>query len=157
MTSKSLFGLAPKAKTKPEKTSQRDMKLSGRHRLYGLHINQEDIDFLEYDEPGNLIALIEYKLTMDINNARPPRMGESNYSNLVSLEELGNRASIPVFLTFYNPDFKYWKIFPINRFALKASPPKEKITEYSYVTFLHWLRKREVPESVKQYLYGGGF
>jgi len=152
-----LFGLVAKDNVKPEHTSRRDIGLFRRHRLYGLHINQEDIDFLEYDAPTQLVALIEYKLALDLNHVKPPQAGEPNYANLCALEELANRANIPCFLTFYNPDYKYYRVFPINQLAYKAGPPKEKTSEYQYATFLHWLRGRDIPDEVKVKLYGGGF
>ena len=155
---KDLFGLVPKNKTKPEFTSKRDIELSKRHRKYGLHINQEDIDFLEYDSPRDLIALIEYKIALDLAIARPPAAGEPNYANLCALEELANRASLPVFLTFYRPPkYQWWRVFPINRFAENTKPPTNIISEFIYVEFLHWLRKRAIPPEVKVQLEGGGF
>ncbi len=153
-----LFGYsANDNKVKKEHTSRRDMKLLKRHRDWGMHLNQEDIDFLEYDAPTQLIALVEYKTTLHLKEARLPKSGEENYANLIAMSTLANRAQLPLFLVFYNPDLKYWRIFSVNESANRKGPPEGVIIEYKYVDFLYWLRKRQLPEDIRQRLHGGGF
>jgi len=144
-------------KVKLEHTSRRDMKLLKRHRLWGMYLNQEDIDFLEYDKPTYLIALIEYKTTLLLKDARLPQAGEENYANLIAMTTLANKAQLPFFLVFYNPDLKFWRMFSANEIAKKNKPPEGVVTEYKYVEFLYWLRGRALPDEIKSLLFGGGY
>lgn len=131
-----------------ERTFERDMKLLLRHRQWGFNIPAVDIDFLEYDNRKS-IALVEYKRAPDLArcNANPAN------ANLQALVDLGNRASIPVFCTFYNPNLKWYRIFPLNETAKKKAPPDGIVSEHKYVGFLYWLKGREIPDHIREKLW----
>jgi len=130
-----------------ERTFQRDMKLLVRHRQWGFNMPAVDIDFLEYDNRKS-IALVEYKRAADLARCYP----ELN-TNLQALIDLGNRASLPVFCTFYNPNLKWYRIFPVNENAKEKGTPGGILSEYKYVDFLYWLKGRQMPEHIREKLW----
>lgn len=129
---------------KEESTFQRDMHLLLRHRSWGFDVPATDIDFLEYDN-AKAIALVEYKRTQDLN-ACTPRDG----ANLEALADLGDRAELPVFVTFYNQTLAWYRIFPVNAHAVNTGPPEGILPEIKYIDFLYWLRGREIPDEVAE-------
>jgi len=133
---------------KEEKTFRRDMKLLLRHRDWGWNVPAEDIDFLEYDE-RKAIALFEYKRTTDLATCKV-NIGEANIQALI---DLANKASVPIFCTFYNPNLKWYRVFPLNEQAQKKGPPQGIIAESKYVDFLYWLRGRQIPEGIRHKLW----
>jgi len=132
---------------KGEQTFWRDMKLLLRHRAWGWDVPAEDIDFLEYDE-RKAIALFEYKKTTDLATCKA-----NINANIQALINLGDRASLPVFCTFYTTNLKWYRVFPLNQYAKETGPPDGIISEYKYVDFLYWLRGRSIPEGIKGKLW----
>jgi len=142
---------APKANPEPpvpdERTFQRDMKLLLRHRQWGFNIPAVDIDFLEYDNRKS-VALIEYKRASDLAECNP----NLTDANLQALVDLGDRASIPVFCTFYK-SLKWYRVFPVNEIAKQKGPPEGILSEYKYVDFLYWLKGRQMPDHIREKLW----
>lgn len=136
---------------KGERTYRRDMKLLLRHREWGFDCPAEDIDFLEYNN-RKAVALVEYKASYELDNVQPNK----NEANLQALCDLGNRASIPVFVVFYRPNLHAFRVFALNELAAKQVP-EGVLSEYKYVDFLYWLKGRRMPESLRSHLHGGGF
>ena len=130
-----------------ERTFQRDMKLLLRHRQWGFNIPAVDIDFLEYDNRKS-VALVEYKKAQDLAQCSPALTD----ANLQALVDLGDRARIPVFCTFYK-GLKWYRVFPVNEFAKQKGPPDGILSEYKYVDFLYWLKGRQMPEHIREKLW----
>lgn len=98
-------------KVKAEQTLYRDLELCNLHREWGYDVPACDIDFLEYDN-CNPVALIEYKKRADW---RTTILNKD--ANLMALTRLGNRAKIPVYCVFYNPDRSMFRVIPLNPVA----------------------------------------
>lgn len=133
-----------------ERSFHRDIGLLVRHRQWGFNMPAVDIDFLEYDERKS-IALVEYKRSLDLANSKPNLAD----SNLQALIDLADRASLPVFCTFYSPNYNWYRAFPVNGIAEQQAPPDRVLSEYEWVDFLHWLKGRQIPEYLEQKLFGG--
>jgi len=129
-----------------ERTFQRDMKLLLRHRQWGFNVPAEDIDFIEYDN-RKAIALVEYKRAYDLASCHP-----NLDANLEALIDLGNKASLPVFCTFYK-SLRWYRVFPLNKFAKDKGPPDGILSEHKYVDFLYWLRGRQMPDHIRERLW----
>lgn len=127
---------------KTERTGWRDMNLSQRHRQWGWDCPAVDLDFLflEYDK-GKAVALVEYKH----EKASPQFAQHPTYQAMV---DLGNRASIPVLCARYANDFSWWKITPLNSFAMKWVPERTELDEKGWVTLLYKIRGYELPKEV---------
>jgi hypothetical protein len=124
-------------------TGWRDLALSERHRQWGDALPAVDLDYVlvEYDA-GGPVCLIEYKL------GRPRRFDLDCEPSLKALARLGDRACLPVFLTWYAPAcWRFWPI-PLNNLARKALPNDGPMTELEYVTWLYRLRGRSLPAAV---------
>ena len=146
---------------KGERTFWRDLKLLKRHRDWGWDVPAEDIDFLEYDKE-KVVALVEYKMVRDLQQCHKDlellrRPGNPGHSNLQALENLGQRAQIPLFLAFYNSTRKYFRVFGVDDLGKKQQTDSGLITEYKFVEFLYWLRGRDIPNKIKPLLFGGGY
>jgi len=129
-----------------ERTSYRDLSFLRRHREWGWNCPGEDIDFIEYDHKL-AVALLEYKMRYNLQNCIVPRETEKGFTNLAALIDVGNRASLPVFIVFYKHKWNF-RIFPLNYFANEKQPPQEILSEFRFVQFLYQLRGRELPQEV---------
>ena len=132
-----------------ERSGWRDQEISERHRLYGQDCPAIDIDFLlaEYDR-GEPVALIEYKHRM----ARIPKLSEPSYRAIISL---ANRAGLPAFLAYYEPEtWTYWvrAINPLGRTHLAETT---KMNEHEFYVFLCHLRQRPVEQAIMSKLKQG--
>ena len=127
---------------KKERTGWRDLGLSQRHRLWGWDVPAVDIDFplLEYDK-CKAKAIIEYK-SMSAKEVSPY---DASY---LALADLGTRAELPVFECRYSCDFTRYNVTPLNAVAKKYLPQIKLMSEKQWVTFLYFLRGRELPESL---------
>ncbi|RKL62325.1 hypothetical protein DXT63_11890 [Thermoanaerobacteraceae bacterium SP2] len=127
---------------KPERTGERDMSLSERHRLYGIDCPAVDIDLLliEYDS-ATPVALIEYKNEHSFS-------GNTSWSTWRALETLANNAMLPLFKVTYSSDFSRWCVRPVNYIAQYRIPQPVEMDEPDFVRFLYSLRGREVPPEV---------
>ena len=126
-------------KVKKERTGWRDYGLSERHRHWGWDCPAVDLDFLflEYDK-GKAVALVEYK-----HELAPPQY--ASHPTYQAMIDLGNKASLPVFVCRYSADFTWWRVVPLNPKAKEALPATKKMTEAEWVTFLYRLRGYEPP------------
>ncbi len=129
---------------KDEVTFERGMGLLLRHREWGFNVPAVDIDFLEYDNK-KAIALVEYKRSGDPATSKI----NLNEANIQALIDLGSRASVPIFCTFYSRNLKRYRVFPLNNIAVRRAPPEGLLTERKYVDFLYRLRGRGVPDWIK--------
>lgn len=136
-----------------ERTNWRDEGLSERHRLWGWDCPAIDIDFLalEYNK-GKAVALVEYKN----EHARKQDYSHPSYRALV---DLGDKATLPVFVCRYSDNFMRWEIDPIGKVATRKFeehkiPSRVTLTEKRYVKFLYWLRGAEAPPEVLEQLNG---
>ena len=125
-----------------ERTHNRDLSLSERHRKWGWDCPAVDLDFLflEYDK-GKAVALVEYKH----ENARPQYATHPTYQAMI---DLGTRANIPVFACRYTGDFRQWNIVPLNTNAKAVLPERKTMTEREWVCFLYHIRGYEAPEGL---------
>lgn len=126
----------------PERTGWRDEGLSRRHRQYGFDCPGVDIDFLliEYDY-GKACAIVDYK-------RKNPETVKHNHPNVKAMVDLGNRANIPVFITFYAKDFSWFYPVPVNKLAGQYFPENKIITEREWVILLYRMRGRELPQDL---------
>jgi hypothetical protein len=131
---------------KPERTGERDMSLSERHRLYGVDCPAVDIDLLliEYDT-ATPVALIEYKNEHAYS-------GHTSWSTWHALETLANNALLPLFQVIYSSDFSRWQVRPMNYIARYRIPQPVEMNEPDFVRFLYSIRGREVPLEVLENL-----
>lgn len=137
---------------KHERTGWRDEGLSKRHRLWGYDCPALDIDFLlvEFDtcKPK---ALVEYK------NIHAPDQ-TANMPQYRTLVNLGNMAKIPVFSVRYSDDYSKYTVTALNDLAAntvpdgKYFPPRVRMSEVEYVSFLYKLRGRVIPDEIKNKL-----
>lgn len=130
-----------------ERTSYRDLSFLRRHRDWGWNCPGEDIDFIEYDHKL-AVALVEYKMRYNLQTCNTPKESDKGYSNLVALIDLGNKASLPVFLVFYKHKWNF-RISPLNHYATTKQPPEGILSELQFVQFLYQLRSRELPNEIK--------
>jgi len=130
-----------------ERTSYRDLSFLRRHRDWGWNCPGEDIDFIEYDHKL-AVALLEYKMTYDLQNCIIPQESSKGYANLAALIDVGNKASLPVFVVFYKHKWNF-RIFPLNHYANSKQPPSHILSELQFVQFLYQLRGRDLPEEIK--------
>ncbi|AYO30868.1 hypothetical protein D2962_09775 [Biomaibacter acetigenes] len=131
---------------KPERTHERDVSLSERHRLYGIDCPAVDIDLLliEYDQAAP-VALIEYKNEHAYS-------GHTSWTTWHALETLANNAMLPLFQVIYSSDFSRWEVRPVNYIAQYRIPQPVEMDEPDFVRFLYSLRGREVPPEVLENL-----
>lgn len=123
----------------PERTGERDLDLSRRHRTWGWDAPALDVDFLEYDH-GHPVALIEYYRHGNGEGK------QHDHPSMRALTELGTLAGIPVFTARYTTDFQHWWVEGLNeRAAVWVGGGKAFNSELEYVTFLYRLRNRGVP------------
>jgi len=116
--------------------------ISARHRTWGWDCPAVDIDFLliydgyEGDESGMILleynygmpkAIIEYK----VKGAPPP-----SSKNSLALKKLGERAKIPVFLTYYTSDFSEFVVS-----CLTGEYPTQTLDEDGYKHFMAEIRE----------------
>ena len=127
---------------KQERTGWRDSDLSARHRRWGWDCPAVDLDFLllEYDK-GKAIALIEYKH----EDAMPQYATHPTYQ---ALNDLGNRAGVPVFVVRYKRDFSFWTVIPLNLDAKKLIGHRINMTEEEWVSFLYNIRGYNLPKGM---------
>lgn len=130
-----------------ERTSYRDLSFLKRHREWGWNCPGEDIDFIEYDHKL-AVALIEYKMRFNLYNCVTPTNNDKGYANLQVLIDLGNRASLPVFLVFYKHKWNF-RIYPLNDYGILKHPPNNILSELTFVIFLYQLRGRVLPDEIK--------
>lgn len=123
----------------PERTGERDLGLSLRHRSWGWDAPALDLDFLEYDH-GHPVALIEYYRYGNGEGKNP------DHPSMRALAKLGTLAQIPVFTARYTPDFQHWWVEALNEYAgPHVGDGKAFNSELEFVTFLYRLRNRGVP------------
>lgn len=127
-----------------ERSFERDMALSLRHRTWGYDLPCTDIDFLlvEYDR-AKPKALIEYKregATIDYQNSTNG-MNQKSYQALI---ELANRAGIPFFVVKYSADTWMFEVFPWNPLACRWVSVERKFTEQDYINFLFEIRRSKI-------------
>ena len=131
-----------------ERSGWRDETISKRHRLWGWDCPAIDIDFLmiEYNR-GNPIALVEYKheRAMEFN------IKHTSYQAMI---KLANASKIPCFVARYADDFSWWDITPINGYATKFLPKKQRITERQWVAMLYKIRGYPLPTRLEKELHG---
>lgn len=133
----------------PERTGWRDQRISMWHRLCGFTCKATDLDFvlLEYYEELNLaksVAIIEYK-----RKDAPKNLYQT--LQVKALTDLGNRANLPVFITYYTDDCKRFVVFAANNWAFVKLKRERRVTmtDEKYVMFLYKLRGADkVPNSV---------
>lgn len=138
-----------------ERTGWRDEGISRRHREWGYDCPAQDIDFLliEYDK-CKPVALVEYK------NVHAPGQYKDRpqYKALINL---GNMAGLPVFNVRYADDYSAFTVTALNELAAnalpggKSNPPRVRMNEAEYVSFLYKLRGRDIPAELKNKLQGG--
>lgn len=123
-----------------ERTGWRDMGLSERHRMWGWNTPAVDLDFLflEYDQ-GKATAIVEYKAEV----APPIVLAHPTYQ---AMQDLADRAGIPLFIVRYAPDFSRWKVAAVNACASAWLPKRVEMTEREWVKFLYKLRGRIVSD-----------
>lgn len=135
-----------------ERTGWRDLSFLRRHRDWGWDCPALDIDFLEYDHKL-AVALVEYKMRPNLQTCTTPQETDKGYANIAALINLGNRASLPVFLVFYKHKWNF-VVTPLNHYAAQTQPPKGIISELQYVQFLYQLRGRHLPDEITAKLKG---
>jgi hypothetical protein len=146
-----------------ERTGWRDLELNDRHRQWGFNCPAFDLDFImvEYDnrEP---IAFVEYKAK------KLPDGYLLKDANIEVLWKLARLASRPAFIVeYYKQDgVRRWAVTGIDKLAAnkmsyftKTMQIKHRVecTELEYVSFLYWLRGREMPPQVASYIQENSF
>ena len=134
----------------PERTYNRDLEFSLRHRHYGNDCKAVDLDHLpfrfnEYYR-GEPVGLIEYK------HERACFIDYLRFKNFHALIRLGDRAGLPVFCAYYASDFSKYIVDPLNSHASKFFLDRTELTEHKYVKFLHELRGLKVHDNYIDWL-----
>lgn len=121
-------------KVAPERTNWRDEWISKKHREWGVACQATDIDWLVIEHDGPDIAgLIEYK----DEHAKILTPDAIQYK---VLQNLGDRAELPVFCVRYFKDDVKFEVTSINGLANKKVPTVKLMSEREYVRFLYKLR-----------------
>lgn len=127
---------------KAEKYGYRDLRLSGRHRLYGADCPMVDIDFICCEYFSKIPkAIIEYKHIRAIK----PDWTQANYQTLINLGEM---ASLPVYVTLYDPHRWKFQVHAGNALAQKIVKNPTVLNEKRYYSFLCFLRGIEPQENI---------
>jgi len=118
-----------------ERCGWRDEKISRRHRRWGRSCPLVDLDWLVIEYHTNkAVALIEYKHK---NVKSPPNIQNSNYQALI---DLADKADIPIYAVYYDPDVWSFDVFPINDKACEWLNSPAKMTEREYVRLMYQIR-----------------
>lgn len=144
-----------------EKTGKRNLCYNRRHREYDRKDKMMDIDNLEHDDEGNMLALIETKFgrvgMVDLN--------ELEFDVLCKLSSLAN-DKIPVFCLVYYPmdknnrlvdaeqpfeDMTHIQFFGmgVNLEGKRYLPKPTKLTELEWVAILARIHGHDVSEPNK--------
>lgn len=134
-----------------ERSGWRDMRLSQRHREWGVDVPANDIDFnlIEYDLKVAR-ALVDYKHELA---AWPVSRSDANMAALVDLGDRRCRScgnaerSLPVFACRYGDDLTWFEPDPFNEVAAQFIPTRVRMTEFEWVALLYKMRGRDLPTS----------
>jgi hypothetical protein len=151
--------------SREERTGWRDDDFSQRHRRWGSNCPMLDFDMLvgEYDD-CRLVAMIEYKHEFSTNSIDP-----TEDPNVMVLIDAANRCEQMAFVVRYANSYEWYQIYPLSerskrslKMFRKYYPDFESIkhreqdgknrwtvTEKGFITYLYWLRYRELPISLK--------
>ncbi len=118
--------------------------ISGRHRDWG-DVYGTDIDwpYLEYDY-GIHLALIDYKYRIGLK-VTGSETNEHSYNNMALSVFSAPNGPVPYYIIPYtkSPSWAF-HVIPGNDKARELAPKHQFLTELGYVTWLHWLRGRQV-------------
>lgn len=125
-----------------ERSGWRDKRLSDLHRKWGMNCPMCDIDWLvsEYDT-RRTVAILEYKHQL----AKEEDFSDPNYETIINL---GNDCGRPVFSVRYSDDLWHYKVSPLNTLAKKHFREPTVMDQVQYVSFLYYLRNREIPTEI---------
>jgi hypothetical protein len=120
-----------------ERTGWRDEGISERHRRWGFNCPAVDLDFTlcEYDA-GEPYGIVEYKCETAAPVVRA-------HPTIRAIKRLGDKANLPVFLTIYARDFRWFRCEGLNYLGGKKCHDKVlDLNEAEYRAFMLAIRGR---------------